>query len=63
MRESSPMPVSRRPIAITTAKHYETSIPFLLWLFGTPLVVLVQFFFAAYKSKSRQSCGATMASL
>lgn len=30
----------RRPVAITTTKSQEISLPFLFWVFGTPLIVL-----------------------
>jgi hypothetical protein len=30
----------RRPVAITATKSQETSLPFLFWAFGTPLIVL-----------------------
>ena len=46
MREPSPTPVNLTPIAITKAKHHENSLPFLLWLFGTPLIILFQVFSA-----------------
>jgi hypothetical protein len=49
MCEPSPILSSKKPIAITTIKHCETSLPFLLWLFGTPLAVLFQIFHTAYK--------------
>ena len=47
MRE--PLPLSRRrPIAIAREKSREIPLPFLLWAFGTPLIVMLRLLYMAW---------------
>ncbi len=38
---------ARRPIAIARTKSQEISLPFLLWAFGTPLIVMLRILYTA----------------
>jgi hypothetical protein len=49
MREQLEMRSSRRrPIAIARQTSQEISLPFLLWAFGTPLIVMLRILYMAW---------------
>jgi hypothetical protein len=46
MRHTSP---TQRPIALVSVESYETALPFLIWAFGTPLIILFQVICTSYQ--------------
>ena len=49
MREPLEMRLrQRRPIAVARENSREFSLPFLLWAFGTPLIVMLRALYTAW---------------